>query len=63
MANTPVRRKPGRASEDTFDPVAIIRRIHKMYPTPPGTPPRAYDVHDRHAAAAAIREHLKRKRS
>jgi len=28
------------------DPEAMIRRIHEMYPDPPDTPPRGYDVHD-----------------
>ena len=45
------------------DVEAIIRRIHEMYPTPPDAPARDYDVHDRHAAAEAIRRKLRSRRS
>ena len=42
---------------------AVIRRIHEMYPDPPDTPPRDYDVHDRKQARAAILRKLNRERS
>jgi hypothetical protein len=42
---------------------AVIRRIHEMYPDPPDTPPRDYDVHDRRQARAAILRKLNPERS
>jgi uncharacterized glyoxalase superfamily metalloenzyme YdcJ len=42
---------------------AILDRIFEAYPDPPDLPPPEYDVHDRRAAAAAIRRKLHRKLS
>ena len=44
----------------TRDIRAAIARIHQQHPDPPGIPARAYDVHDRAAARAAISRKLKR---
>jgi hypothetical protein len=41
---------------------AVMRRIYEMYPEPPDTPPRDYDVHDRKQARAAILRKLNRER-
>lgn len=38
----------------------IMQRIFEQYPDPPGLPPRAYNVHDRKAARAAILKKLRR---
>ncbi len=50
-------------SQGEEDLEAVIRRIHEMYPDPPDTPPRDYDVHDRKQARAAILRKLNRERS
>jgi hypothetical protein len=42
------------SAEPRPDVNAVIRRIFDQYPDPPDLPPRAYDVHDRHAARNAI---------
>jgi hypothetical protein len=41
---------------------AVMRRIYAMYPDPPDTPPRDYDVHDREQARAAILRKLNQER-
>ncbi len=38
----------------------IMQRIFEQHPDPAGFPPRAYNVHDRKAARAAILEKLRR---
>jgi hypothetical protein len=38
----------------------IIERIFERHPDPAGLPPRAYNVHDRKAARAAILDKLRR---
>jgi len=45
------------------DVETIMSRIYARYPTPPDAPVRDYDVHDRHAAAEAIRRKLRSRRS
>ena len=40
----------------------IMQRIYEMYPEPPDTPPRDYDVHDRQQARAAVLRKLNRER-
>ena len=45
------------------DVETIMARIYALYPTPPDAPVRDYDVHDRHAAAEAIRRKLRSRRS
>jgi hypothetical protein len=40
---------------------AIMQRIFREHPDPPGLPPRRYSVHDRRSARAAIRRKLKRR--
>jgi hypothetical protein len=40
----------------------IVRRIFERFPDPPDLPPRAYDVHDRKAARAAIANKVRRPR-
>ena len=40
-------------------PSDIVQQIMARYPTPLGTPPRAYNVHDRREARAAILEKLR----
>ncbi len=45
------------------DVETIMARIYAQHPDPPDAPVRDYDVHDRHAAAEAIRAHLRRNRS
>lgn len=49
-------------SAATEDPVAIMKRIYEMFPDPPDAPLRAYDVHDRKQARAAILGKLNRAR-
>ena len=43
------------------DATAVVHRIFRQYPDPPGLGPREYDVHDPRAARAAIRRRLKRR--
>lgn len=38
----------------------MIEALFERYPDPLGLPPREYDVHDRHAARAAVRRKLSR---
>jgi hypothetical protein len=49
-----------RRSESPPDVRAIVRGIFERHPDPPDLPSREYDVHDRHAARAAIRRRLRR---
>lgn len=49
-----------RASEPR-DVDAMLDRIFDAYPDPPDLPPPEYDVHDRRAAAEAIRRKLSRR--
>jgi hypothetical protein len=46
-----LRRKPKR---NTRKPSEIIEELMARYPTPPDTPRRNYNVHNRHEARAAI---------
>jgi hypothetical protein len=39
----------------------VIQRIFQQYPDPAGLPPRAYNVHDRKTARAAILKKLHRR--
>ena len=41
---------------------AMMKRIYEKYPEPPDLPPLEYDVHDRRAAADAIRRKLRAKK-
>ena len=50
------RRKPKRNGRKASE---IIQEIIARHPTPPGTPPRNYNVHDRHEARAAILRKLR----
>jgi hypothetical protein len=50
------RRKPKRNGRKASE---IIQEIIARHPTPPGTPPRDYNVHDRHEARAAILRKLR----
>jgi hypothetical protein len=43
-----------RKSRKARKPSEIIVEIIARHPTPPGTPPRDYNVHDRHEAREAI---------
>lgn len=52
----------GAQTRGEKDLAALIHRIHAMYPTPPDTPPRDYDVHGRKQARAAILKQLRRER-
>jgi hypothetical protein len=54
------KRKPKRRPTDML---ALLKHIHAMYPAPPDTPQRNYDVANRHEARKAILESLNRKRS
>jgi hypothetical protein len=38
---------------------AILRRMHELYPSPKGLPPRGFDIGDRKAAREFIVAHLK----
>ena len=42
---------------------AIVARLFEEFPDPPDLAPRAYDVHDRRTARAAIRKSLRRRRT
>ena len=52
-----------RQAESPPDVRAIVRGIFERYPDPVDLPPRDYDVHDRHAARAAILRKLRRVKS
>jgi hypothetical protein len=52
-----------RQAESPPDVRAIVRGIFELYPDPVDLPPRDYDVHDRHAARAAILRKLRPARS
>src|SRR5687767_12548629 len=47
------QKRKGRKMSDVID--EIVAR----HPTPPGTPPRGYNVHNRHEARAAILDKLR----
>jgi len=49
--------------EQPRDVKRMIDRLFEQYPDPVDLPPRAYDVHDRRAARAAIKRKLSRKRA
>jgi hypothetical protein len=51
------RRRPPK--RDKRKPSEIVEEIIARYPTPPGTPPRDYNVHDRHEAREAILRKLR----
>jgi hypothetical protein len=52
-----------RGLDARADVGAVVRGIFERYPDPPDMAPRDYDVHDRHAARAAIRRNLRAARS
>jgi hypothetical protein len=43
------------------EPAAILKRMFEEFPDPAGLPARNYDVHDRHAARAALVGRLKQR--
>jgi post-segregation antitoxin (ccd killing protein) len=48
-------------TRDAGEVRAVMAEILAQYPDPPGSRPRAYDVHDSAAARAAITRRLKRR--
>ena len=48
-----------RKNRKTRKPSEIMEEIIARHPTPPGTPPRDYNVHDRHQAREAILRKLR----
>ena len=52
----------GHAGE-ARDARRLVEHLFERFPDPPDLPPRAYDVHDRREARAAIRRKLSRGRS
>lgn len=49
------------ASDEPPDVRALLRHLFEEHPDPPDLPARAYDVHDRRAARAAIVRKVHRK--
>jgi hypothetical protein len=49
-----------RQTGSTADVKALVAGIFEQFPDPPDLPARAYDLHDRKAASAAIRRRLRK---